>query len=198
MKKAILLLFTIYAMHASAQNKYRYLYAPLELSALNFSTFNAADFYSEAGGAIYKKPVSGLTDQSEFGYVYGTNMEGMADTAGTFKGVIFYAISMVVNKTGKLIGVCASAAPAPYAEITKRLQAIESQYGAPAEVTPAKRYVYGKGEKYLQISLLPALDDYNKPIPNTFTTRLYLLDKAYAQRIKEGVNENEFAALNSH
>lgn len=195
-KNTILLLLTIYTMQSFAQKNDKYLINSIELEAVNFSTFHVADFYSKAGGLIYKKPVSGITDSSLFGYVYGTNMEGQGDTAGTFGGVVYYAISMVVTKTGRLIGVCASAIPATRQVIEKRLHAMEGKYGTFAVAASKKQYVFAKGEKYVQVSLLQAIDDYNKPISDTYTTRLYILDKSYVEKIKEGVNGNEFAALN--
>lgn len=182
-------------MTACAQ-KTKYLVTPVDLMAINFETFNVADFYSEAGNAIYKKPVSGLTDPAVFGYLYGTNAEGLEDKAGTFGGVSYYAISMVVNN-GKLVGICASSAPAGHNAIATILKMLEHSFGNPEFTTSKKQYVYKNGEKYIQLSLVAALDDYNKPIPDTFITRLYILDKAYVQRIKEGINENEFAALNA-
>lgn len=182
-------------MTACAQEP-KYLITPVDLMKINFETFNVADFYSQAGNVIYKKPVSGLADNTAFGYLYGTNAEGLKDQAGTLGGVTYYAMSMVVNNNGKLVGVCASAAPASRETIANTLKALEHNYGNPEVNALKQQYIYKNGEKYIQLSLVAALDDYNKPIPNTFTTRLYILDKAYVQRIKEGINENEFAALN--
>jgi hypothetical protein len=198
LKTGLLSLLFIYMMPSFAQKSNMYLDAPVELSSINFSTFNAADFYSKAGNTIYKKSVSGLADPSVFGYVYGTNAEGLADAAATFRGVKYYAVSMVVDKAGKLIGICASAAPASRHAINKRLKAMENQYGAPTANALKKQYVFAKGEKYVQVSLVEALNDYNKPIADTYTTRLYILDKAYVERIKEGVDSNEFAALKAN
>lgn len=183
-------------MSAYAQ-KTRYLVTPVDLMTINFETFNPKDFYSQAGNVIYKKSVSGLTDPDTFGFLYGTNAEGMGDKAGTFGGVSYYAISMVTDKNDKLIGICASAAPAKRGLIADWLKVFEHNYGSPEINDSKQRYVYKKGDKYVQLSLVPALDDYNKAIPETFITRLYILDKMYVQRIKEGVNENEFAALNT-
>jgi hypothetical protein len=61
-KNTILLLLATITMQAFAQKTYRYLKTPVELSTIDFGTFNAANFYSEAGNVIYKKPVSGFTD----------------------------------------------------------------------------------------------------------------------------------------
>jgi hypothetical protein len=122
----------------------------------------------------------------------------MGDKAATFGNASFYALSMVVDKTGKLIGICASAAPATHIESEKRLKTIAAKYGAPSITLPQKQYVFTKAENYVQLSLIAAMDDYNKPIPDTYITRLYILDKAYTDRIKEGINGNEFAALLGH
>jgi hypothetical protein len=192
LKSTIYILLMMAVMQSYAQNAKRYLKDPVEVSKVDFNTFNVADFYSEAGKTIYKQQVSGLSDPAVFGSVYGTQAVGFTDIAGTFGGVNYCAISMVVNKAGKLIGLCAQAAPAK--EIDKRIKTIEGKYGK-ANLLPKKGYVFAEGEKYIQFSLLPVMDDYNKPIPDTFTTYLYIVDKAYLERIKEGLTDNEFKPL---
>lgn len=194
LKNAIFILLMMTAMQSYAQTSKKYLKDPIDLAALDFDTFNVPGFYSEAGNVIYKKPVSGLTNSAVFGYVYGTQSVGLADVAGTFNGAKYCALSMVINKEGKLIGVCAESAPATAKQIDKRLKTIESKYGK-ASPLPKKGYVFEQGEKYVQISLVQAMDDYNKLIPNTFTTYLYIIDKAYLERIKDGLTDNEFKPL---
>jgi hypothetical protein len=194
LKNAIFILLMMTATQSYAQTSKRYLKDQVEISTIDFDTFNAADFYSEAGNAIYKKPVSGFADPAVFGYVYGTQAVGLADVAGTFSGGKYCAISMVINKEGKLIGICAEGAPVTTKEIDKRIKAIEAKYGK-ASPLPKNGYAFTQGEKYVQVSLLPAMGDYNKPIPGTYATYLYIIDKVYFQRIKESLTDNEFKPL---
>nr|WP_067055330.1 hypothetical protein [Mucilaginibacter sp. L294] len=194
LKNTIFILLMMTGIQSYAQTSKRYLKDQLELSTVDFDTFNAADFYSQAGNVVYKQSISGLTDPAVFGYVYSTQTVGQADIAGAFNGAKYCALSMVVNKDGKLIGICAEAAPARIGEIDKRLKVIESKYGK-ASALPKQGYAFTESEKYLQLSLVQAMDDYNKPIPDTFTTYLYMVDKAYLERIKEGLNGNEFKPL---
>lgn len=194
LKNYIFILLMITAMQSYAQTSKKYLKDRIDLATVDFDTFNVPDFYSEAGNVVYKKPVSGLTNSTVFGYVYGTQSVGLADVAGTFNGVKYCALSMVTNKEGKLIGICAESAPANTKEIDKRVKAIESKYGK-AKALPQKGYVFTQGEKYVQVSLVQTMDDYNKPVPDTFTTYLYIVDKVYLERIKEGLTDNEFKPL---
>ena len=194
LKNTIFILLMMTAIQTYAQTSKRYLKDQLELSTVDFNTFNAADFYSQAGNVIYKKSVSGFADTAVFGYVYGTQAVGQADIAGTFSGAKYCAISMVINKEGKLIGICAEGAPATTKEIDKRLKTIENKYGKASRL-PKKGYAFTQGEKYVQVSLVQVMDDYNKPVPDTFTTYLYIVNKAYLERIKEGLNANEFKPL---
>lgn len=194
LKNYIFILLMITAMQSYAQTSKKYLKDRIDLATVDFDTFNVPDFYSEAGNVVYKKPVSGLTNSTVFGYVYGTQSVGLADVAGTFNGIKYCALSMVINKEGKLIGICAESAPATAKEIDKRVKAIESKYGK-ANALPQKGYAFTQGEKYVQVSLVQTMDDYNKPVPDTFTTYLYIVDKVYLERIKEGLTDNEFKPL---
>jgi hypothetical protein len=194
LKNAIFILLIMTAMQSYAQTSKKYLKDRIDLATIDFDTFNVPGFYSEAGNVVYKKPVNGFTDSAVFGYVYGTQSVGLADVAGTFNGIKYYALSMVINKEGKLIGICAESVPANTKEIDKRVKAIESKYGK-ANALPKKGYAFTQGEKYVQVSLVQTMDDYNKPVPDTFTTYLYIIDKVYLERIKEGLTDNEFKPL---
>jgi len=194
LKNTIFVLMMMTAMQSYAQTAKRYLKDAIDLATVDFDTFNAADFYSQAGNVVYKKEVNGFTDPAVFGYVYGTQAVGQTDVAGTFIGGKYYALSMVINKEGKLIAICAEAAPAKTKDIDKRVKAIEGKYGQ-ASPLPKHGYAFMQSGKYLQLSLVQAMDDYNKPIPDTFTTYLYMVDKTYLKKIKEGLNENEFKPL---
>ncbi|MES2061314.1 MAG: hypothetical protein V4456_05305 [Bacteroidota bacterium] len=194
LKNTIFILLMMTAMQSYAQTAKRYLKDAIDLATVDFDTFNVADFYSQAGNVVYKKEVNGFADPAIFGYVYGTQAVGITDIAGTFNGVKYCALSMVINKEGKLIAICAEAAPTKTKDIDQRIKAIEGKYGQ-ASPLPKHGYAFTQSGKYLQLSLVQAMDDYNKPIPDTYTTYLYMIDKAYLERIKEGLTGNEFKPL---
>lgn len=194
LKVAIFISLMMTGMQSFAQTIKRYLKDPIELSTIDFMTFNATDFYSQAGNVIYKQPVSGMSDPAVFGTVYGVQAVGMTDVAATFSGTNYSALSMVINKEGRLIAICAEGAPATNGEIDKRVKAMEGKYGK-ASLLPKNGFAYTQGDKYVQLSLVPVMDDYNKPIPDSYLTYLYIVDKAYLDRIKEGLTDNEFKPL---